>query len=266
MPFGFDFGEEKVLETISIGYLYPGMVAQDDIYNYNGKLLLVAKGITLTDTLISRLKNFNDSQHNIKVSSEVRRELVNRGIPKESKQKKFENTTGYSALKTETENMLTVSQVTDSVPYQQASDAGKSVIKRIDVTDPAELFQCINAGNEVDEYLYRHSTNVAIINGLMAKWLGFGKRQTQELVLLGLVHDVGKTRIPSQILDFPGKLGEDDYELVKKHPVYSQEMISNNINFNEDIKKGVRHHHERMNGEGYPDGLRADDIPLYSRI
>jgi HD-GYP domain-containing protein (c-di-GMP phosphodiesterase class II) len=100
----------------------------------------------------------------------------------------------------------------------------------------------------------------------MGKWLGLSEEETAELVLLGLVHDIGKTRIPPDILKSPNKLTASEVELLKKHTIYSYEMLSTCGRFSEVIRKGARHHHENMNGTGYPDGLVADGIPFYSRI
>ena len=254
------------METISLDYLYPGLVVRDDIYNYNGKLLLVAAGITLTDIIISRLKKFNNLERNIKVSTKVYHELKNKGLPHEIRQDNFEKNVGYSEIKNETTRLLTIAQITNSVPYEQVCDVGNLVLERIHITEPAVLFQCINGSNEVDEYLYRHSTNVAILNGLIGKWLELKKEEIETLVLLGLVHDMGKTRIPPEILNSPNKLTEAEFNIVKNHAVYSYEMLSDNNKFGETIKKAARHHHEKMNGKGYPDGLTADNIPFYSRI
>jgi HD-GYP domain-containing protein (c-di-GMP phosphodiesterase class II) len=200
------------------------------------------------------------------VTAKVRDELISKGLSQAQKQQNLEKDVGYSVLKEETENLISVSLITNSVPYEQAQDAGNSIIERIEVTEPAVLFQCISGSAEVDEYLCRHSTNVAIINGMMGKWLGLREEEVTELVLLGLVHDIGKTKIPIDILNAHNHLSSSEAALVKKHPVYSYEMLTSSGKFSEAIKKGALHHHELMNGQGYPDGLIADAIPLYSRI
>jgi HD-GYP domain-containing protein (c-di-GMP phosphodiesterase class II) len=260
------FEEKKALETISLDYLYAGLVAQDDIYNHDGTLLLVAKGITLTASTLQRLKRFNNSQQNIKVSSKVRKELINRGLSQHQKQQNLEDEAGYSELKGETESLMSVVQITSSVPFDQAQEAGNSVLEHIEVTEPVVLFQLIGNNIEVDEYLCRHSTNVAIINGLMGKWLGLSDEEIEELVLVGLVHDVGKTKIPPDILNAYQTLSSSEFELIKKHPIYSYEMLSSSGKFSENVRKSARHHHEKMNGTGYPDGLVSDAIPFFSRI
>jgi HD-GYP domain-containing protein (c-di-GMP phosphodiesterase class II) len=260
----FEIGKE--LETISLDYLYDGLVAQDNIYNHSGKLLLVAKGITLNDITLKRLRKFNDSQQNIKVSSELREKLIARNQPQRLRQQNFENETGYSAIKYQTMSIIAIAQISDQAPYEQVCDAGTLVLEHLDVTDPSVIFQWINAHKNVDEYLYRHSTNVSVLNGLMGKWLNLNEKEIEELILLGLVHDIGKTRFSADILKRSGEPGSEEYEIVKKHPVCSYEMMGDNSQFSEAIRKGARHHHESMNGTGYPDGLMMDDIPFYSRI
>lgn len=258
--------EQQKLETISLEYLYAGLVVQDNIYNYNGKLLLIARGITLTESMIGRLRHFNDLQNNIKVSSELHKELIDRGVSQKLKQSALEEKAGYTKLKEQTKSLLTISRVTNQIPYGQVCDIASLAIERLKMTDPDMLFQCINGNNEIDEYLYRHSTNVAIINGLMGKWLNLSDAEIENLIVLGLVHDIGKTRVAADILNLTRKLTAQEFEVIKKHPIYSYEMLSQNQNFNETIKKSALFHHEKMNGSGYPNGLAVDEIPLYARI
>lgn len=258
--------EQNKLETISLEYLYPGLVVQDDIYNYSGKLLLIAHGITLTESMIEKLKHFNDSQNNVKVSPKLHQELINRGVPQKFKQPALEEKIGYTEIKEHTKSLITISQITNQIPYKQVCDIVGLAMERLKITDPAILFQCINGSNEIDEYLFRHSTNVAIINGLMGKWLNLNGTEVEDLVMLGLVHDIGKTRVPADILNAPRSLSEQEFEIVKKHSAYSYEMLNQNQNFNDTIKKSALCHHEKMNGSGYPNGLAADEIPLYARI
>jgi HD-GYP domain-containing protein (c-di-GMP phosphodiesterase class II) len=178
----------------------------------------------------------------------------------------MENQLGYTKAAEAAKSIITISQVTGQVPYEQVCDIRNLVFERIKLTDPALLFQCINGNNEIDEYLFRHSTNVAIINGLMGKWLGFPIVETEDLVMLGLVHDIGKMRVPPEILNSPGKLTEAEFEVIKKHAVYSYDMLNENKSFSEKIKKAALSHHEKMNGSGYPEHLTANQIPIYAKI
>jgi HD-GYP domain-containing protein (c-di-GMP phosphodiesterase class II) len=92
------------------------------------------------------------------------------------------------------------------------------------------------------------------------------EEEIAELVLLGLIHDIGKTKIPAHILNAPCSLTDTEFEVMKRHPIYSYEILSRSGKFSENIRNGVRHHHEKMDGTGYPDKLKGEEVPLYSRI
>ncbi|KAF2957321.1 hypothetical protein AS159_09890 [Thermotoga sp. Ku-13t] len=115
-----------------------------------------------------------------------------------------------------------------------------------------------------DYYTRGHSENVARYASLFAESLGLDRSIIRRLFWAGMVHDVGKIFVPQQILSKNGLLSVEEYELVKIHPVKSFELL--NEAGLEEIAKIARHHHERYDGKGYPDGLMADAIPFESRI
>jgi putative nucleotidyltransferase with HDIG domain len=86
-----------------------------------------------------------------------------------------------------------------------------------------------------------------------------------DLALGALLHDIGKIGVPDQILHKPGRLTEEEHEVIKRHPVLGAEMLAPMEELTRAIP-AVRHHHERFDGRGYPDGLRGEDIPLEGRV
>jgi HD-GYP domain-containing protein (c-di-GMP phosphodiesterase class II) len=100
----------------------------------------------------------------------------------------------------------------------------------------------------------------------MGKWLSLSADDISNLVIAGLVHDLGKTRVPPEILNSPNRLSDEEFAKIKKHSEFSYEMLSGNSHFNDIVRDAARHHHEKMNGSGYPDGLKADEISIYARI
>jgi len=94
--------------------------------------------------------------------------------------------------------------------------------------------------------------------------LGLGRGQLKELWLAATLHDIGKIGVPDRILGKPAPLDAEEVELMKKHPVYGAEIVSHLAN--PSVLVGVRNHHERIDGRGYPDGLRDDELPLVARI
>lgn len=96
--------------------------------------------------------------------------------------------------------------------------------------------------------------------------LRMSPRDMRDLEFGALLHDIGKLRVPNEIINKPGSLNEAEWELIRQHPVYGQEMLERVGGAMTDAGRIVRAHHERWDGMGYPDQLRADEIPLPARI
>jgi polar amino acid transport system substrate-binding protein len=99
----------------------------------------------------------------------------------------------------------------------------------------------------------------------IAERLNLDPETTKKIYWAGYLHDIGKIFVPQDILNKPGRFTEEEYNLVKIHPVKSEELVLE-IEDLAEIARIIRHHHERWDGKGYPDGLSDDDIPLGSRI
>ncbi len=113
---------------------------------------------------------------------------------------------------------------------------------------------------------YGHGLNVAINLLALGRHLGFSKTDLAQLGTLGLLLDVGKMRLPKELLDKDGRLSSDEFELIKEHVTYSIEILSETANIHPNVMEGVAQHHERMNGSGYPYNLEGNDIGLYGRM
>lgn len=116
-----------------------------------------------------------------------------------------------------------------------------------------------------DPYTGGHSREVRNIAVKFGKYIGLKDEELKLLEYAGYLHDIGKIKVPDYILKKPGKLSDEEYMIMKMHPVWGEEILQNVSTFRE-IGKLVRHHHERWDGKGYPDGLAGEDIPFYSRI
>jgi HD-GYP domain-containing protein (c-di-GMP phosphodiesterase class II) len=116
-----------------------------------------------------------------------------------------------------------------------------------------------------DTYTKGHSQNVAELAEDFSKFLGYDKNFLNRIYWSGMVHDIGKIIIPQDVLNKPAKLTHDEYDLIKKHPVYAFEVLHEIDNL-KDISHIVKHHHERVDGRGYPDNLSDTDIPVESKI
>jgi diguanylate cyclase (GGDEF)-like protein len=128
-----------------------------------------------------------------------------------------------------------------------------------------EIKALIYATEIRDAYTRGHSEHVAHYAKNFASFLGMTKDKCEEIYIAGLLHDVGKIGIPDNVLLKPGKLEYDEYALIKLHSDISGKIVEKLPNYSH-LAKIVRHHHEDYNGKGYPDGLKGEEIPVFSRI
>jgi len=121
----------------------------------------------------------------------------------------------------------------------------------------------INSGLPINEFI--HSYRVAELSVKIGNKLKLKEEDLKRLYTAAIFHDVGKARIPKQILNKKGKLTPGERKIIENHPVYSGEYIEN-IEELKELKTTVRAHHERWDGKGYPDNLKEEGIPLLARI
>ncbi len=142
--------------------------------------------------------------------------------------------------------------------------------KSIILKDLKELFyktikSIASALDAKDPYTHGHSMRVTLYSIILAKELNVPSNQLEAIETAGLLHDIGKIAIPESILCKPGKLTDDEFMIMKSHPANSEKLISS-IKKLHEISPGVKHHHERWDGKGYPDKLQGEDIPFAARI
>lgn len=116
-----------------------------------------------------------------------------------------------------------------------------------------------------DAYTHGHSENVTRLAVAAAREMGLDDAFCQTLRQAGLLHDIGKIGISSSILNKPGRLTPEEYDIIKGHPAMGKRILEP-ISFLRDVVPIVYHHHERFDGKGYPEGLAGDEIPLASRV
>ncbi|QTA38357.1 HD domain-containing protein [Thermosipho ferrireducens] len=119
---------------------------------------------------------------------------------------------------------------------------------------------------EKDPYTAGHGERVADLVDKLATKCGFSKKYIDWLKKASLLHDVGKIGIPDNVLIKTGKLSKEEYEIMKEHSRKGYEILKEVNEFKNTVAVWVKHHHERWDGEGYPDGLKGDEIPLESRM
>lgn len=146
----------------------------------------------------------------------------------------------------------------------QKAEIEKSYI-RLDASYRNTIVALSNAVDARDPYTAGHSSRVTKISQLIAKELSMAKDDEKILEYAALFHDIGKLGIPDHILHKEGKLTDDEYEIIKKHPDIGVSILEK-VDFLAEALPIIRHHHERFCGNGYPSGIRGGEIPLGARI
>ncbi|WP_308636318.1 HD-GYP domain-containing protein [Paenibacillus silvisoli] len=126
-----------------------------------------------------------------------------------------------------------------------------------------ELFEAVKAHGD---YTYQHNIGVGVLSTMIGKWLHLQDDELTALTLAATLHDVGKLKIPADILNKPGKLTEAEFEIVKKHTVYGYDILKKTEGISQRAALVALQHHEREDGRGYPLGLKSDRIDLFSKI
>jgi len=117
-----------------------------------------------------------------------------------------------------------------------------------------------------DDYTYLHSVAVCALMIALAKQLGLDEKTTHEAGMAGLFHDMGKTMVPNAILNKPGKLTDDEFEVMKTHPAEGHRLLLEGSHISDIVLDVCLHHHEKVEGSGYPDGRQGDSISLYAKM
>jgi putative nucleotidyltransferase with HDIG domain len=155
-----------------------------------------------------------------------------------------------------------VSSVASSIAVA-LKDAGVSQA----LEDPdMQVLATVGAAAEIkDRYIRGHPERTSEVAAALAEEMGLSSEQVRNIKIAGLLHDIGKITVSESILNKPGKLTKREFANIKDHPIVGATLVSQVKGF-EQVIPIVRHHHERFDGKGYPDGLTGEEIPLEARI
>lgn len=243
---------------ITYKHLRPGMILAKDIYLYNKSnfnTLLLSRGQVLNNTFINRIHYhkidgaYIDSEAfaDIEVESYIDDDLKAHSL----------------------------SSVRD-VYYEFKISSGKinsSTIKRLysvvdeiitELLDKDSLTYNVIDFKNFDSYTFQHCLNVAVLSISTGIALGLSESKLRDLGLAGLLHDIGKMAIPLEILNKPGELTAEEYEILKTHTITASESLKHLVSY--DVLRAIESHHEKLDGTGYPHGKKSDNISYYAKI
>lgn len=255
---------------ISINRAIPGMIVVEDIYSA-GRDKIATKNTILNPKTIQKLKlhgingipvmippslaekkpeqNPNNTHAN-KIRSSI-----------EFKKFKRDYNATIEALKSTMSSLLSDSKKLDDENY--ILECTSQILS--ECSNSMHTFDMLHCMRDQDDLTYVHSLNVALICNSFATWLNFSPEDTRQLTLAGLIHDIGKTQIPPEILNKPTRLTDQEYQTMKTHVLLGAKLVANS-KLDTRVKQAVLSHHERYNGSGYPQGLTGDKIAPFAKI
>lgn len=245
--------------------LVPGMVVAENVMTFRNDLLYPA-GYRLTDKAITKLAFYS---------------IPFICVEDENDQFSYEEMKTYSERVRSTPEFQQFAEEFEKDVYKFKNVLNAVVEKNapLDINDLLQdtlallhnstqnvhIFEMINNMRQYDDSTYAHSINVALISNVLATWLGMKEKDILLLTQCGLLHDIGKLRIPDNIIKKPGKLTDAEFNLVKTHPFAGYEILAKQ-KLNPHILNAAMMHHERCDGTGYPFGLSAEKIDDYAKI
>ncbi len=242
-----------------ISDLPDGCITETDIYTDLGVLLCPRMTIIDKQTK-AQLENYKGRIHAI--VSYTPKTVTNPTEPEEDTSINFED----SFKKYAEESLSTLYANVDDVDSLASGikEIGKEVYSV--VGDSKDLLINLSKLKISDEYTYKHSVDVGTMSAVLAKSMGESNRFVHDVTLSGLLHDVGKEKIPNEVINKPAKLTPEEYEIIKTHPVHGYRLLMQTNEIAEDIRQGILNHHENIDGTGYPRGLMGDEIGKMGQI
>ena len=255
-------------KTIFIFEAEEEMILSKDVVMPDGHLILPA-GTPLTYEIIERISNFHILEIMVESEPDGTNDLNETITPtyftkirQSDSFKKFNANYQYniSAIKINLNKIITSSSPVDTETLLKEAT---SLLK--DTQNSLHLFDMLHSMREFDDITYVHSINVALISHTIGEWLGCKKEDLETLMLCGLLHDIGKLLIPSEILLKPEKLTSIEFDVIKTHVSLGYNELKDKCLDNR-INEACLLHHERCDGSGYPFGIKGDKIPFAAKI
>lgn len=230
-----------------------------DVFNWNG-LLVVSANTVLNADDIDKLQRHDIDYVDIMLRYDGKspEEKPAAAIPQENETARtYEEAVG--GIKLLFQQMLQEGKISKELVDQSFAPLANHIEQEKDVVS------LLLTLNNKDDYTYQHSVQVGMISYYIAKWMGKSEEEAVFVGKAGYLHDIGKSRIDNNLLQKPGRLTADEFSQVKRHTEYGYEMIMKS-QLPEPIALVALQHHERLDGSGYPNALRSQDIHPFSKI
>lgn len=271
--------EQNQITTISVDDLVPGMFVSR-VTKQSGQLKVKSQGLIKRAELVGMLKKKGILELEIDYSRSNLKEIAKHkpdAVSEEEKEveqptaapKSLSDSLNQSA-KLHEQAKQAHCKLLDNVRNDEVTniDEIRNVSSEIidSVFENPNALSCVSLIKDAPDYLWEHSVNCAIYMAIFARHLGFDKELTEDLCLGGFLMDTGMATIPEDLLQKSGKFHADDLKMVKMHVDFGVELVSQVEEVSDVVLSVIQDHHERLDGSGYPEGKKGDQINTYGRM
>ncbi|MEC2071148.1 HD-GYP domain-containing protein [Alkalihalophilus marmarensis] len=248
------------MRLVSVKHVESGATLGRDIYNDSGQILLF-RGVALTDRLKARLVDMGI--YYIYIEDEMTEDVVIESVIREDTRHKAVQT-----IKEEFKAISVETKLNKTINLDHLSKSFTSVIDSLlkDIKENQDALAMLQEAYVHDNYIFTHSLNVTVYTLGLAMKLGYSSKKLNEIGVGALLHDVGKVSVPLEVLNKPGRLNDDEYEIIKTHAMAGYDMLRGVPNIPLLAAHCALQHHERVDGSGYPRGLKGEHIHQYAKI
>ena len=255
---------------ISTRLLDEGMIIDQSIIDKSGRILIARKTV-LDQFLLDALRKMGvpgiyvregeeDPDEEIEVAPETLEKIEKLKVADKAKV----NLSASVKERVSTGIQFLYSDTTSPNFANTASNIAQNLMQAITENDAVAMN--IDALKVSDEYTFKHSVDVATMGMIIARKSGLSEKDVYQVGVAGLLHDVGKSQIPNEILNKAGKLTEEEFAIMKKHTLFGYNILKEKSDIPTEIVAGVLQHHEKINGRGYPLKLTEKQISTYAKV
>ncbi len=254
------------MRFVPINSVKEGSKLAKTIYDKNGRVLL-AEGVSLSDSLLKRVRANNI--FSIYINDEYSQNEIDDIIKPELRQKAvtlIKETFSNFTKGMNPGNYINKKQAV-KIKYEYTSSIN-DLVKDIldDILSRKNIFVNLVDIKSMDNYTYEHSVNVTLLALIIGIELKFTKEQLFDLAVGAMLHDLGKTFVPIEILSKAGALKAEEFDIIKNHTTKGYEYLKDNLDISGIARMIILQHHERIDGKGYPRGLKYDEINSFAKI
>ncbi len=246
------------MKTLFIEDIQDGMVLDEDVYSANS-ILLISKNTTINQGIINRMKQLGITFIRVKEMEASTESMMN--LFHEERQQ-FIRTYEQSLLAVK--DLMKDARFGNNIDANRMKETAENLLRS--VFQNYSIIGRLNLVKNKDEYTYTHSVNVAMLATMIGKWMRLPNEDIFQLACAGLLHDIGKAKIDDAILNKPSRLTVDEYAIMQEHALEGFSLLCDIPGLSGGVIFAALSHHERYDGNGYPFGLKGEEIHLYARI